>query len=325
MGNSINEIISCLNFDNSDKLQNLIKNKNIQLNQTFTNHNRTLIQLSCYYGAKNCLKTLINLGNDFNIPETQNNDTPLIVSSKFNFIELVKILLAQENINYSLKNYNNLNCLDMAICRGNYEIALYILENTTLKIEKSLDQYIDINNRLKYPLFEIEPFYSCLIDKIPLDKCPSFKLQNTRKKNMIGKLPDPNESWSDFLKRLGRLELFLPPMIDKNLVQDRNSLYMRTQTKLIEDEYGIDLDIDNKKDQIKYEKVEDNKSEILNNDTSKKRIHTYEGNYNINNLISDKNNEGVQSNDIINENVKENVIETELINVPIKESQNSEE
>ena len=81
MGNSNSEIISCLTYDNSEKLQTIINNNKIPLNQTFTNHNRTLIQLSCYYGAKNCLKTLIDLGNDINIPEKQNNDTPLIISA----------------------------------------------------------------------------------------------------------------------------------------------------------------------------------------------------------------------------------------------------
>ena len=323
MGNDIlSQIISSLTYDNTDKLQNLISKNKVPLNQTFTKHNRTLIQLSCYYGAKNCLKKLIDLGNDINIPEKQNNDTPLIIASKFNYLELVKILCSQENINFNIKNYNNLNCLDMAICRGNYEIALYILENTTLKIEKTLEEYIEINNRLHYPLFEIEPFYSCLIDKISLEKCPSFKLQNMRKKNMIGKLPDPNESWSDFFKRLGRLELYLPPMIDKNLVHDRNSLYMRTQTKLIEEEYGIDLDLHDKKDQIKYEKINNNNisNNISENDEFKRRVNTFSGNYNVNNLIS--------TNDKINndENTKENnIIEQELINVPIKENQNSEE
>ena len=321
MGNSnnISEIISCLNYDNSDKLQTIINNNKIPLNQTFTNHNRTLIQLSCYYGAKNCLKTLIDLGNDINLPEKQNNDTPLIISAKFNYLELVKILLSQEKINFNTKNYNNLNCLDMSICRGNYEIALYILENTTLKIEKTLEEYIEINNKLHYPLFEIEPFYSCLIDKISLDKCPSFKLQNMRKKNMIGKLPDPNESWSDFFKRLWRLELYLPPMIDKNLVHDRNSLYMRTQTKLIEDEYGIDLDLHNKKDQIKYEKI--NNNNISEDDEYKRRLNTFSGNYNINNLILNKNDEKNNENNTENKNI----IEQELVDVPIKENQNSEE
>ena len=291
MGNSNSEIISCLTYDNSDKLQTIINNNKIPLNQTFTNHNRTLIQLSCYYGAKNCLKTLIDLGNDINIPEKQNNDTPLIISAKFNYFELVKILLSQEKINFNTKNYNNLNCLDMSICRGNYEIALYILEHTTLKVEKTLEEYIEINNRLHYPLFEIEPFYSCLIDKISLEKCPSFKLQNTRKKNMIGKL----------------------------LVHDRNSLYMRTQTKLIEDEYGIDLDLHNKKDQIKYEKINDNN--ISEDDNYKRRLNTFSGNYNVNNLNLNKNNEN--NNEKNNEN--KNIIESELVDVPIKENQNSEE
>jgi hypothetical protein len=265
------------------------------------------------------LKTLIDLGNDINIPEKQNNDTPLIISAKFNYFELVKILLSQEKINFNTKNYNNLNCLDMSICRGNYEIALYILEHTTLKVEKTLEEYIEINNRLHYPLFEIEPFYSCLIDKISLEKCPSFKLQNTRKKNMIGKLPDPNESWSDFFKRLWKLELYLPPMIDKNLVHDRNSLYMRTQTKLIEDEYGIDLDLHNKKDQIKYEKI--NNNNISEDDEHKRRLNTFSGNYNINNLVLNKNDEK----NIENNTENKNIIEQELVDVPIKENQNSEE
>ena len=132
---------------------------------------------------------------------------------------------------------------------------------------------------------------------------------------MIGKLPDPNESWSDFFKRLWKLELYLPPMIDKNLVHDRNSLYMRTQTKLIEDEYGIDLDLHNKKEQIKYEKINDNNNS--EDDNYKRRLNTFSGNYNINNLNLNKNDE--------NNNENKNIIESELVDVPIKENQNSEE
>jgi hypothetical protein len=94
---------------------------------------------------------------------------------------------------------------------------------------------------------------------------------------------------------------------------------MRTQTKLIEDEYGIDLDLHNKKDQIKYEKINDNN--ISEDDNHKRRLNTFSGNYNINNLILNKNDEKNNENNTENKNI----IEQELVDVPIKENQNSEE
>ena len=47
----------------------------------------------------------------------------------------------------------------------------------------------------------------------------------------------------DFIKRLGRFELYQPPLIDKNKVGKMNSLYMKMQSKLIEDEYDVKIDL----------------------------------------------------------------------------------
>ena len=53
-------------------------------------------------------------------------------------------------------------------------------------------------------MFNIDLFYNCLIERVPYDKTPSFANVGTnRKKQFIGSVPNPNETWGDLAKRLG--------------------------------------------------------------------------------------------------------------------------
>ena len=240
--NKTEKLLICLRQDSSEKLKELISYYNIIPNEKFTTRNRTLIQLCSYYCAPNCLLALIELKNDINLTEESTDESPLFIACKFNNLKIVEILLNQKEIDFSKENYTKLNCLDIAILEGNYEICYYILNHTSLEIKTSLEKYISMNMQLNYPLFDINLFYDCLKKNLPPEKCPSFAIKNKKKKEFEGKVPDPNESWSDFFKRMMRLELYQPPLVDKNKVDNMNSLYMKFQTTLCEREYNIKFD-----------------------------------------------------------------------------------
>ena len=240
--NKTEKLLICLRQDSSEKLKELISYYNIIPNEKFTTRNRTLIQLCSYYCAPNCLLALIELKNDINLTEESTDESPLFIACKFNNLKIVEILLNQKEIDFSKENYTKLNCLDIAILEGNYEICYYILNHTSLEIKKKKKKYISMNMQLNYPLFDINLFYDCLKKNLPPEKCPSFAIKNKKKKEFEGKVPDPNESWSDFFKRMMRLELYQPPLVDKNKVDNMNSLYMKFQTSLCEREYNIKFD-----------------------------------------------------------------------------------
>ena len=56
---------------------------------------------------------------------------------------------------------------------------------------------------------------------------------------MEGKIPNPDETWGDFFKRMLKFELYQPPMVDKKQVpyHKRANFFMKMQTKLLEMEY----------------------------------------------------------------------------------------
>ena len=164
MGNdSTSNLKICIRQDNSLKLLELLEKFKLPLNCEIGNPKRTLIIYSVLYHSPNCLNTLINLGNDYNIPDKQDQSSPLLLASKFNYVDIIKILLNQKDINITSLNNFGLNALDVSILRGNYESSLYLINNTILKPEKSLENYKILNQQLEYPLFNIDLFYENLI------------------------------------------------------------------------------------------------------------------------------------------------------------------
>lgn len=300
------DILSTLRQDNSFQLKQIILKNNIKTDQRLTQKNRTLIQICSLYNSPNCLKLLIELKNDINIPEIQNNNTPLILACKFNYINIVKILLEQENINIKQENNDNLNCLDMSIIRGNYEISIYLIENTILQPLKSLEEYKELNIRLQYPLFNIENFYRNLIQKTPINEIPSFALPKKRRSQFIGKVPDPNESWSNFIKRISKFELYQPPLVDAKSVNLSNSIYMKIQSKLCESEYDIKMPLNNNNenniDNVKRIEIRNNNNSL----NSKIYSSIYEDVDQLN--ISKDNNNIIFHTDILRDNNRSNEI-----------------
>ena len=132
-----------------------------------------------------------------------------------------------------------------------------------------LEKYLGIQEYLSYPIFNLQLFYDSLKKKISPEKCPDFSAGKNKMKNLLNKIPDPNESWKNFMKRLIKMELYNPPLVDKNKINKTNSLYMKTQMKIISMEYGINMDfkkddelnINNKENQ----RIQNNNNKYINN------------------------------------------------------------
>ena len=104
-----------------------------------------------------------------------------------------------------------------------------------------LDNCKSLQEQNLFPLFNMQLLYQSLLDRVPPKKCPSFAAERKRTKELMNKIPDPNETWGHFFKRLVNFELYNPPLIDKRNVSQMNSMYMNAQMKLMESEYGIKM------------------------------------------------------------------------------------
>ena len=312
-----NEILKLLRKDDARKLQEFIQLNQIPPEILLTNHKRTLLQLSCYYESPRCLSKLIEMSYDYNKLEEFTGDTPLFICSKFNNLEMVRILLAKEDCKKLVKNNENLNEFDIAFLKGNYDICYYmmyeydkkrkintdneekndinnIINEKEVKIEdkdfniintnsknnkekklskenkKAKDNGYDINQiyqkyfyntdfeydyfltlqaESKYPLFNMPLFFRCLCNKTSPSKCPSFAAERKKTLDLTTKIPDPNESWGHFFKRVANMELYNPPLVDKKNVSVMNSMYMNAQMKLMENEYGIKMGFDKRNEE----------------------------------------------------------------------------
>lgn len=135
----------------------------------------------------------------------------------------------------------NLNCLDYAVVHAAYEICFYLLTKHTDKLKlKPLDDYINLHKELNLPIFNILSFYKCLTDFVEPSCTPSFRLTFNPNNSFEGKIPDPNETWHEFIKRVLQFKLYKPPMIEKEKVpiEQRKSIWTRVQSKLLELEYN---------------------------------------------------------------------------------------
>ena len=105
----------------------------------------------------------------------------------------------------------------------------------------NIDNYISLQSTNQFPLFNMKLFYASLINKVPPDQCKSFAADRKRTKDLLTKIPDPNETWGHFFKRIANMELYNPPLVDRRNVSEMNSIYMNTQMKLLENEYGVKM------------------------------------------------------------------------------------
>ena len=76
-----NELIDVIRQDLSEKMKNIIINNN-------------LIHFCSYYGSIKCLKELINMDFDINQIDKSSYNSPLFIACKFNFLDIIFILLS---------------------------------------------------------------------------------------------------------------------------------------------------------------------------------------------------------------------------------------
>lgn len=175
-----------------------------------------------------------------NKQELKENYTPLIISCKRKETDIA-IYLIEHQADFTLVDKLNLNCLDYAVLHAAYEICFYILTKHSDKLKlRPLDDYINLHRDLNLPVFNILSFYQCLTDFIEPKATPSFRVTFNPNNSLEGKVPDPNETWHEFLNRILHFKLYKPPMVEKDKVpiEKRSSMYMKMQSKLIEMEYN---------------------------------------------------------------------------------------
>ena len=126
-----------------------------------------------------------------------------------------------------------------------YQIYQSYFYNTNFEY----DYFLTLQAENKYPLFNMPLFFKCLCNKTMPENCPSFAPERKKTQDLLTKIPDPNETWGHFFKRVATMELYNPPLVDKKNVSVMNSMYMNAQMKLMENEYGIKMGY-YKKDQV---------------------------------------------------------------------------
>jgi len=169
----------------------------------------------CYYLLYEYLNPEINIDNNPNEEKVDDNSD--------------NINLKENKINNKLKPEKKGKIIDQPY------------QKFFLSKEFDIENCISLQNQNLFPLYNMKLFYQCLLDRVPPSKCPSFAAERKKTKDLMTKIPDPNETWGHFFKRLVNFELYNPPLVDKRNVSQMNSMYMNAQMKLMESEYGIKM------------------------------------------------------------------------------------
>jgi hypothetical protein len=248
--NSKELILNTIKKDSENELRTwIIKEQDLLFKDECINKRDThqIIHMAAFYGSINAMKLLINQYNcDVNCKtKSVDKSTPLIIACQRNKKEIVMFLLETNNlkkqkIDFQYKNNMGLNALDYSIVHGNYEIAYYLITLCLMKQERTLSEYIELNRFLALPLFNIPLFIHKLDNRVEFKNAPLFNLTKDETRDLTYKLPDPNETWAEFLMRILRWELYQPPLVDRRSVtsDEKKSIYMKMQTKLLEIEFN---------------------------------------------------------------------------------------
>lgn len=129
--------------------------------------------------------------------------------------------------------------LDWAILNMCYRCAFYLHCEVGIPIN-NVEFYLDNRNKNFTSKFNFPLFIDCLEKRVPRGETPSFYLSTKQKKDLETHLPDPDETWSSFYRRMINFELYKPPLVHKDSIpiEKKNTLYMKMQTKLLEIEYN---------------------------------------------------------------------------------------
>ena len=155
----------------------------------------------------------------------------------------------------------------------------------------NIEHYYSLQSTEQFPIFNMKLFYASLINRISPEECQSFAAERKRTKDLLTKVPDPNETWGHFFKRLANMELYNPPLVDKRNVSEMNSLYMNAQMRLLENEYGVKMGYYKSTDETKnIDADEEDDSPILKvENTEKKRLREETQTQNQNNIRESEN------------------------------------
>ena len=165
------------------------------------------------------------------------------------------------NMNINVKNKED----------NNYDYDInQIYQNYFYNNNFDLDNFLQLQESNKYPLFNMDLFFKSLCKKTPPEDCQSFAPERKKTKDLMTKIPDPNETWGHFFKRMVNMELYNPPLVDKRNVSQMNSIYMNTQMKLMENEYGIKLKYYNPNDENENNEDEEESPIIVKRKKDKK-------------------------------------------------------
>ena len=226
----------------------------------------------CYYLLYEYKKKENNSDNDNNEDMKENNN-----NEENNNIDNENEINTNMNID-THKNEENEN-------NNNFDIN-QIYQKYFFNNNFDIDYYLSLQESYTYPLFNMQLFYRSLCRRIPPEKCESFAPERKRTKELLTKIPDPNETWGHFFKRIANLELYNPPLVDKKNVSQMNSIYMNTQMKLIESEYGVKLNYYKPEDEENNNQDED--EEKLIRVRKKKNPNRVKNDININDEETEK-------------------------------------
>ena len=228
----------------------------------------------CYYLLYEYKKKENNSDNDNNEDMKENNN-----NEENNNIDNENEINTNMNID-THKNEENEN-------NNNFDIN-QIYQKYFFNNNFDIDYYLSLQESYTYPLFNMQLFYRSLCRRIPPEKCESFAPERKRTKELLTKIPDPNETWGHFFKRIANLELYNPPLVDKKNVSQMNSIYMNTQMKLIESEYGVKLNYYKPEDEENNNQEQNEDEEKLIRVRKKKNPNRRNNNFNINNETTEK-------------------------------------
>lgn len=160
--------------------------------------------------------------------------------------EIEKLNDLNEDERFKKEKNIKMNALDYAIMNISYRCAYYLCVEKDLK-HKSLEYYLYVSRILNKTSNNYALFLECLDKKVLREETPSFYLSKKQKLDLETHLPDPNESYTSFFKRMLSFRLYQPPLVPQESVSNdqRKSWYMKIQTKLLEKEF-------NKKSKYKF-------------------------------------------------------------------------
>ena len=228
----------------------------------------------CYYLLYEYKKKENNSDNDNNegMKESNNDEENKNIDNEN---EINKNMNIDTHKNEENENNNNFDI--------NQIYQKYFMNN-----KFDIDYYLSLQKSNIYPLFNMHLFYRSLCRRIPPEKCESFAPERKRTKELLTKIPDPNETWGHFFKRIANLELYNPPLVDKKNVSQMNSIYMNTQMKLIESEYGVKLNYYKPEDEENNNQEQNEDEEKLIRVRKKKNPNRRNNNFNIKNETTEK-------------------------------------